>query len=279
MQEDYIARLERLGNLRLRLVLTINAALFAIMFIIRMVSGNGWQVLGMIVMIVLCVLIYYGSQAARWSYVAITAAVLSARLIPILNSRDTYMHPAPPNAVTIALYIVLVATSYALNFSASMHDAMRKHRDEKWLSSVDRLLMTPTGRIVKRAGVYAAVVIGITCLVGAVYYYYPKEVSLAAEGVKYRLGTSAIHEVELRRIRIEGKIHRSLRGERTYKGIVELEGMDIPVPKAYRMIDMPLGTDNSLWLLYHYAMGAKSITYGVGHLYFSEDYRKVTLIM
>lgn len=83
------------------------------------------------------------------------------------------------------------------------------------------------------------IAVGILLSIVTVYLvleYYPKEFQLHAQGVKYRLGTDLSEQ--LVDVNIEGKLTKSWSGERSFRGTIDIEGIEIPVPEEERELNI-----------------------------------------
>lgn len=123
-------------------------------------------------------------------------------------------------------------------------------------------------------GVFLA---GITA---GIWLYLPHKVDVRLEGVKYRLGTENISEVESATIHIEGTIRRTLKGHRQFQGTLELAGEPMPVPKEQmtnRTFTARKG--GGFLLVYQWFEEGTIESFSLGTLYANDDFRQITLTL
>lgn len=116
----------------------------------------------------------------------------------------------------------------------------------------------------------------LAVVVIAIVFYFPKDVTINAQGVKYRLGNDALEQPI--HVTIKGKVHRSLLGDRTFKGIVELEGEEMPVPQNQRQLERKLNKE-SADLIYAYNDRGAPRFHSVGTIYFDKHFNNATIAL
>lgn len=130
----------------------------------------------------------------------------------------------------------------------------------------------------KRTYVYLLLIcLGIVMIMFVVYSYYPKEVLINTQGIKYRLGNveyeQSIH------VLIKGKMYKSFSGNRTFRGVIELEGEEVPVPQSQRQLELHFYKEYQAVLIYPYFENGKIYHHLVGTLYLDRDFTKATIAL
>jgi hypothetical protein len=121
------------------------------------------------------------------------------------------------------------------------------------------------------------VVVSILLIVGLslVWYTFPKTLSHTLQGFAYQLGNEEV--VEKVTIKIDGKFKRSLTGERTFKGTIDIEGEDIPVPLEERTLELVFNDNNMGSIVYSYVENAVPRLYSYGFIFINEDFTQFTI--
>ncbi|MCM3630564.1 hypothetical protein M3194_24840 [Paenibacillus glycanilyticus] len=132
----------------------------------------------------------------------------------------------------------------------------------------------------------------IVFIIGAawvIYLKYPRTIDLELIGVKYQLGSEgAKSATEPATVVIKGKLHKSLKGERVFKGYITIVGEVIPVPKDQRKLAIHFSSDG--WGVMNYPYGifdkygeqgsrAKPGIYQSHIIFANKDFRQVTLLL
>lgn len=130
---------------------------------------------------------------------------------------------------------------------------------------------------------FMLVVIGIARIV---YVKYPRTIDVTLAGVKYQLGsTGAQAGTEPATVVIQGKLRTSLRGERIFKGKVEIVGDQMPVPEDQRKVEIPFFDNGWGGVTYPYftynARGsiASAEMYTAYSIFANKDFSQVTLLI
>jgi|CeladaMinimDraft_18_1061708.scaffolds.fasta_scaffold01391_6 hypothetical protein len=128
---------------------------------------------------------------------------------------------------------------------------------------------------------------GVLLLAAAVlawtaHLFWPKTVNFEAQGMKYRLGAPGSEEERLLTVRIKGNIYReNLRGDRRFKGTIELEGEENPVPANQRQLEIRKfrGFDY-YWIVYAYVDDlGRPRQYAQGNLFMNDGFDKVAITL
>lgn len=122
---------------------------------------------------------------------------------------------------------------------------------------------------------FFAIALVILGIVAGILVFYPKSIDLSIDGVLYRLGEDSFEPVTLI---IQGRVFRSITGNETFKGIIDIDGLKIPVPEEQRYIEAPF-SNNSLPIIYDYYMDNAAYHYSVGTLFCDENRNKFTILL
>lgn len=74
---------------------------------------------------------------------------------------------------------------------------------------------------------------------------YPRNIHFIEQGIKYRLGEENVGTERPTTVEIEGKLYRSLTGNKTFIGTIEIEGEEINVPVNQRKLEVLFFKGNS----------------------------------
>ncbi|GAF06611.1 hypothetical protein JCM16418_581 [Paenibacillus pini JCM 16418] len=94
--------------------------------------------------------------------------------------------------------------------------------------------------------------------------------------MKYQLGNNTIEKVV--NIKINGKIYSSINGNKTFKGTIDVEGENLPVPSDQRQLIINLSDKLQGGVISYagYDQG-KPFTYAYGGIFFNKNFSKATL--
>jgi len=127
------------------------------------------------------------------------------------------------------------------------------------------------------------IIIGVAWMM---YVKHPHTIDLELAGVKYQLGSEGAKSgTEPATVVIQGKLHTSLKGERVFKGIVQIVGEQIPVPQDQRKVEIHFSKDGWGVIAYPYFIygerGAiKDTNIFQSHSIFAnKDFSQVTLLL
>jgi len=126
--EDYIMKQERLGKKVLILLVVVNIILFTTILLLSLASGIYNNLVGNIVMIILCLFIYSGGQISKWIFVIINTLNISALLFSLLMGDVVSKAPYVLNVFTVIMLIVSVVSCIVLIFSKSVNEYMYKQK-------------------------------------------------------------------------------------------------------------------------------------------------------
>lgn len=81
----------------------------------------------------------------------------------------------------------------------------------------------------------------VLCALGAAFFlYWPRQVHLDVQGVKYRLGEANAGHEELVQVKIDGEVWKDWKGASTFSGTIDVEGSDIPLTESKQKIKINL---------------------------------------
>ncbi|WP_020616451.1 hypothetical protein [Paenibacillus daejeonensis] len=119
----------------------------------------------------------------------------------------------------------------------------------------------------------------ILALSGTVMFYFPKSVSLHAEGMKYRLGQE--HEAFEQQVQvlIEGKVYKRFLNTKRFEGSVDIQGLENVAALEMKTVQFTLDHDNSGLLIYRSFENGMPTNYLLGVIYFSTTYDQATIAL
>lgn len=126
--EDLIQKQEKAGKRILQSLIVTNIVLFAMIFIVSLKDGILGNLLGIIMMIILCLLIYNGFQAAKWIYIAINSFNILNLLYALFAGSIATKASLLLNVLTVIMLTLSIVTTVVLIFSGSVKDFMYKQR-------------------------------------------------------------------------------------------------------------------------------------------------------
>lgn len=126
--EDFIHRQEKTGQRILQLLVITNLFLFIVIFVLSLLNGIYHNIVGLIIMIILCVFIYYGGQISKWIYIVVNSLNIFSLFYALFAGVVASKAPILLNVVTIILLLVSILTSLVLIFSSSVKEFMYKQR-------------------------------------------------------------------------------------------------------------------------------------------------------
>ncbi len=125
--------------------------------------------------------------------------------------------------------------------------------------------------------ILAVIVAATAAMIYVIWYTYPKKINLNVKGIKYQLGEENKDMSRPVAVYIEGKMERSLRGVVSFKGTIDVEGEEIPVPVDQRELNITLGKDLLGVITYAYFDEGKPWLYSYGYIYTNRDFSKVAI--
>jgi hypothetical protein len=110
----------------------------------------------------------------------------------------------------------------------------------------------------------------------SIWFIFPKHHTKTLQGISYQLGNEeAVQEVT---ISIDGKVKRGLFGKKTFEGVLEIQGEELPVPKGERNLTIKFNENGFGIMGYAGFTDEKPYTYGYGSIFANHDFTKVTIL-
>lgn len=131
--------------------------------------------------------------------------------------------------------------------------------------------------ITRKLLILAVIVAAAAAVSYVIWFTYPKKIDLNMKGIKYQLGEENKDMSKPVVVHIEGKMKRSLWGVVNFKGTIDVEGEEIPVPVAHRELNITLGKDLIGVITYSYIAEDKWWLYSYGNIYANRDFSKVAI--
>ncbi|HWO74322.1 MAG TPA: hypothetical protein VNM69_00220 [Bacillus sp. (in: firmicutes)] len=109
------------------------------------------------------------------------------------------------------------------------------------------------------------------------WYTFPTQHIKTFEGVSFQLESEA--EAEKVNIHINGVVQRSLNGQRTFEGTIDIEGEVLPVPEDQRKVVVRF-LENGLGSIIYvgYKEDGKPYTYSYGTMFINKNLSKLTIL-
>lgn len=131
-----------------------------------------------------------------------------------------------------------------------------------------------------------AIFIAITLVISAsiifaFVWFYPKTININAQGLKLRLGISNVGNEQTVNVNINGKLHRDIEANRIFKGIINIEGEEIPVPLNQRELEIHISDERygAGDILYSYVEKIKPGLYSYGLIIPKEDFSELSILV
>ncbi|MDF2835591.1 MAG: hypothetical protein K0Q63_1231 [Paenibacillus sp.] len=125
--EDFIQKQETTGKRILQLLVITNLTLFIVILVMSLLSGIFHNIIGLIMMIILCIFIYNGGQIAKWIYIVANTLIVF-NVFRALFAGVVYSSYALLDFITIVMLFISILTSLTLIFSANVKEFMYKQR-------------------------------------------------------------------------------------------------------------------------------------------------------
>jgi len=127
--EDYIQKHEIKGKKILQSLIVVNLILFTLILVLSMMNGIFKNMIGLIIMIILCLFIYKGGSIAKWIYIVINSLNIISLFGALMFGQVLSKAPTFLNIATIIMLCVSIITSIVLMISSSVKEFMYKQRD------------------------------------------------------------------------------------------------------------------------------------------------------
>jgi hypothetical protein len=122
-------------------------------------------------------------------------------------------------------------------------------------------------------------VVTIVGIVWLIWSFQSKDISVELQGTKYRLGLKNKDYSEPIKVKVNGSLQYSITGERKFRGTIELEGENIPVPADQRELNILLPKEQPGLVIYSYFKDGKAMFYHVGGLFINSDFTRVAFYL
>lgn len=133
-------------------------------------------------------------------------------------------------------------------------------------------------RTIKKVVFRSILTVTIACFVVVIVYIFHRKINVSLNGVEYKLGTENKDIANPITFHMKGYVTRSLAGEQMYNGILDIDGLDIPVSEEFKKITMSF-TNNSGWVIYYYFNKGTNQTFDLGMLKSNDDLVEFTLLI
>lgn len=115
-------------------------------------------------------------------------------------------------------------------------------------------------------------------MVGAIWYTYPKKVDRTLQAIYFELDNKETsNEVE---IRIKGKLKTSLLGNKEFKGTIDIEGEEMPVPEEFNELTIKFPNNDGWGTIVYTGIRENGLpfTYGYGSIFINHNMSQVTIL-
>src|SRR5690606_2590356 len=126
-----------------------------------------------------------------------------------------------------------------------------------------------------RAGILSLIIILVAFVT---YYFWPKQYDFTLPGVIYQLGEENVDYSVHTSIVVEGTLTRSLTGDRTFRGKIEIVDDSMYDSEKVKLIDLKFfrNTNNSALIQYQ-NVGKFLQTSALGTIYINNDFSKMAI--
>lgn len=130
--DDFIHKQEMKGKRILKTLVLLNLVFLVLVLLLSLLNGILHNLIGLLIMIVLCVLIYYGGNVAKWIYIVLNTLNAFSLIIGLAFGEirlNATIFAGILNAATLILLLISIVTSAVLIFSSSVKEFMYKQKD------------------------------------------------------------------------------------------------------------------------------------------------------
>jgi len=124
---------------------------------------------------------------------------------------------------------------------------------------------------------YGIAVYIVLIIVFILYMIFPTKVDLTVEGVKYRLGTENRNILKPVTIQVNGTLHKSLTGTRTFKGTLYIEGEEIPTAAEQKELTIEFDPKAQGYLAFPNPPTYKPPYLSFGMIYINNDFSQISI--
>lgn len=118
----------------------------------------------------------------------------------------------------------------------------------------------------------------VAFIVWILMYTYPKHYKFTIQGVLYQLGEENSDFVKPDTIFVNGKMKKNIKGVRTFTGIIDIKGENIPVPEEHRQLKITLSEYGEAVLFYTYNEKGQPKHFAYGNIFVNDDFSKLTIL-
>jgi len=112
----------------------------------------------------------------------------------------------------------------------------------------------------------------------AILYSLPQHYTFTAQGIMYQLGDDNRDNITKIAVTIDGKMKKSLAGVRTFTGVIDIEGEDIPVPEEMRELKITFRKDGEGQMLYRLYENGTVKHFSYGSIFINEDLSQMAIM-
>lgn len=109
------------------------------------------------------------------------------------------------------------------------------------------------------------------------FIIYPRDIQFDTNGIKYRLGNENIGTEKSIHITIQGKLTSSIFGNKTFKGTINLEGEEIPVPQNERDLVLNFHNELNSEIIFSYIEDGQPFMYSYGSIFINKNFSKESI--
>lgn len=120
--------------------------------------------------------------------------------------------------------------------------------------------------------IFSLFVLGL--IIFSVVYIYPKNINRSINGVEYKLGSNNLKPVQ---IKIKGKLQRSLFGNKTFVGKIEIKGASYPNQDQNRQLTIEFQENGAGYINYAYYKIGSNETHSYGVLFINKDLGNISI--
>lgn len=118
----------------------------------------------------------------------------------------------------------------------------------------------------------------VTIIAWAFIYTYPKQLTFTMQGVMYQLGEENKDYVKPAAVSVNGKMQKSILGVKTFKGVIDIEGENIPVPEENRELELRFSEHGEAQLFYRYIKSGNFKQFLYGIIFINNDFSKIAIM-
>lgn len=123
-------------------------------------------------------------------------------------------------------------------------------------------------------------ILGILVFLTTLFFWYtnPKELNKTFDGVFYQLGSENFGTEEILQIKVKGEVQRNLFGNKTFIGIIDIDGEVIPPPEArYDEVEFKIGSGYGNFGSISYIDDERDSIFTFGNIYVTDDFNAFTI--